>query len=130
MHDAVIIDAVRTPVGRHGGALAGVRPDDMAALVIREVVRRTGINPALVEEGKVVFEDNCAACHGEDAKGMQELGAPNLTDNIWLYGGSLETVMQTVQNGRGGIMPAWAGRLDEATIKSLAVYVHSLGGGQ
>jgi len=50
MHDAVIIDAVRTPVGRHGGALAGVRPDDMAALVIREIVRRTGIDPAAVEE--------------------------------------------------------------------------------
>ena len=61
---------------------------------------------------------------------MQELGAPNLTDNIWLYGGSIETVMETITNGRGGVMPAWTGRLDEATIKSLAVYVHSLGGGQ
>ena len=66
MHDAVIIDAVRTPVGRHGGALAGVRPDDMAALVIREVVRRTGIDPALVEEVYL----GCANQAGEDNRNV------------------------------------------------------------
>ncbi|MFN0262463.1 cytochrome-c oxidase, cbb3-type subunit III [Tepidamorphus sp. 3E244] len=89
-----------------------------------------GVEGADIEEGKVIFEDNCASCHGEDAKGTKELGAPNLTDNIWLYGGDVQTVIETVHNGRAGMMPAWDGRLDEATIKSLAVFVHSLGGGQ
>lgn len=61
---------------------------------------------------------------------MKELGAPNLTDAIWLYGGDRATIYETVANGRAGVMPAWAGRLDDATIKQLAIYVHSLGGGQ
>ncbi len=69
MHDAVIIDAVRTPVGRHGGALAGVRPDDMAALVIREVVRRSGIDPALVEEVYL----GCANQAGEDNRNVARM---------------------------------------------------------
>ncbi|MCC9624602.1 cytochrome-c oxidase, cbb3-type subunit III [Thalassospira sp. MA62] len=85
---------------------------------------------AAADRGAVVFEDNCVACHGEDAKGVQELGAPNLTDAIWLYGGDKDTLMDTVTNSRGGVMPAWEGRLDEETIKMLTVYVHSLGGGQ
>ena len=80
--------------------------------------------------GKTVFTDNCVACHGEDGKGMKDLGSPNLTDNIWLYGGDLDTIIQTVTNGRKGVMPTWQGRLDDVTIKSLAVYIHSLGGGQ
>lgn len=83
-----------------------------------------------LEAGKTVFVDNCAACHGEDGKGLTELGAPNLTDKIWLFGGDLDSVVETVTNGRAGVMPAWAGRLDEVTVKSLAVYVHSLGGGK
>ena len=58
------------------------------------------------------------------------MGAPNLTDPIWLYGASPEQVVATVTNGRKGVMPAWEGRLDPATIKSLAVYVHGLGGGK
>ena len=66
--------------------------------------------------GKKIFADNCAVCHGEAGKGNRELGASNLGDAIW--------------NGRGGSMPAWAGRLDDVTIKALAVYVHSLGGGE
>ncbi|MFC7048511.1 cytochrome-c oxidase, cbb3-type subunit III [Emcibacter nanhaiensis] len=82
------------------------------------------------EGAAVLFEENCASCHGEDGKGIQELGAPNLTDGIWLYGGDYDTVYATISNSRAGVMPTWAGRLDPATIKSLAVYVHSLGGGE
>ena len=82
-----------------------------------------------LEAGKTVFEENCAACHGDDGKGSQDLGAPNLTDKIWLYGGNVDTVIETVTHGRKGVMPSWTGRLDPVTIKSLAVYVHSLGGG-
>ncbi|MFH1806255.1 MAG: cytochrome-c oxidase, cbb3-type subunit III [Pseudomonadota bacterium] len=85
---------------------------------------------AAARRGTEVFEFNCASCHGEDGKGIQELGGPNLTDGIWLYGGDVATITETVTNSRGGVMPAWEGRLDEETIKMLAVYVHSLGGGQ
>jgi len=80
--------------------------------------------------GKKVFADNCALCHGADGKGNRELGAPNLTDKIWLYGSDKETIMQGVFNGRGGTMPAWEGRLSEPIIKSLVVYVYSFGGGE
>ncbi len=89
-------------------------------------------DPALAEAGAVVFEDNCAACHGEDAKGGREVGAPNLTDNIWLYGGDLATITETITNSRHGVMPAWSvdGKLSEAQIRQVAVYVHELGGGE
>ncbi|MCB1543759.1 MAG: cytochrome-c oxidase, cbb3-type subunit III [Rhodoblastus sp.] len=81
-------------------------------------------------KGKKVFADNCAACHMEDGKGNQELGAPNLTDKIWLYGSSTAAIENRVQVGGGGQMPAWSDRLDPTTIKALTVYVHSLGGGK
>ncbi len=80
--------------------------------------------------GKKIFADNCVACHGEGGKGNQELGAPNLTDQIWLYGSDEATIVETITNGRAGVMPAWVGRLDPVTIKALTVYVHSLGGGK
>ena len=83
-----------------------------------------------VAKGKQLFAENCAACHGEAGKGNPEVGAPNLTANIWLYGGDQATIEETITNGRGGVMPTWAARLDDPTIKALAVYVHSLGGGQ
>jgi cytochrome c oxidase cbb3-type subunit III len=80
--------------------------------------------------GKKIFADNCVSCHGDNGKGNQELGAPDLTDKIWLYGSDEATLVETITNGRAGVMPAWAGRLDPATVKALAVYVHSLGGGK
>ncbi len=80
--------------------------------------------------GKKIFDENCVACHGKDGKGNQEMGAPNLTDQIWLYGSDQATIVETITNGRAGVMPAWAGRLDPVTIKALTVYVHSLGGGK
>lgn len=80
--------------------------------------------------GAKLYADNCAACHGDAGKGNPEMGAPNLTDNIWLYGSDEATIIETVTNGRNGVMPAWIGRLDPPTIKALTVYVHSLGGGQ
>jgi cytochrome c oxidase cbb3-type subunit 3 len=80
--------------------------------------------------GRKIFAENCVSCHGEAGKGNQEFGAPNLTDKIWLYGSDEATIIESITNGRGGVMPAWTGRLDPSTIKALAVYVHSLGGGQ
>jgi cytochrome c oxidase cbb3-type subunit III len=82
------------------------------------------------KKGQAIFAEQCAACHGPEGRGNVELGAPNLTDGIWLYGSSPEAIRQSIETGRGGMMPAWAGRLDKTTIKSLAVYVHSLGGGR
>lgn len=80
--------------------------------------------------GKKIFAENCAACHGDDAKGIKDMGAPNLADKVWLYGSDKATIVERINLGGGGQMPAWVGRLDTTTIKALTVYVHSLGGGQ
>jgi len=87
-------------------------------------------NPAAVERARPVFDANCATCHGADARGDRTQGAPNLTDAEWLYGGDRETLQRTIFGARRGVMPAWTARLDPATIRALAVYVHSLGGGE
>ena len=83
-----------------------------------------------VARGEEIYIEQCAACHGDDAGGLVELGAPNLRDGIWLYGGDKGAVVETISNSRAGVMPYWQGRLDEVTLKQLAIYVHSLGGGQ
>jgi cytochrome c oxidase cbb3-type subunit 3 len=88
---------------------------------------REGYDPAA---GRKIFAENCVSCHGDAGKGNQEVGAPNLTDKIWLYGSDEAAIIETITNGRAGVMPAWIGRLDPSTIKAMAVYVHSLGGGQ
>lgn len=80
--------------------------------------------------GQELYATNCAACHGPDGAGNQALGAPNLTDELWLYGGDKDTLVETITYSRAGMMPAFSERLDPATIKKLAIYVHSLGGGQ
>ncbi len=80
--------------------------------------------------GAEVFKATCISCHGAEGKGDMKQGAPNLTDEIWLYGGNAKTVIATITHGRKGLMPTWEGRLDAATIKALAIYVHTRGGGQ
>lgn len=81
-------------------------------------------------KGKEVFAANCASCHGDKGEGNTGVGAPQLNNDIWLYGGDHATIVQTITYGRAGVMPAWEGRLNDSTIKQLAVYVHSLGGGK
>lgn len=88
------------------------------------------VDAAAASRGSAIFADNCAACHGADAKGNTEIGAPNLTDAIWLYGNSQQAVVHSIETGRGGMMPAWGGRLDPVSIKMVTLYVHSLGGGK
>jgi cytochrome c oxidase cbb3-type subunit 3 len=83
-----------------------------------------------VAAGQKLFADNCAICHGESGQGDREKGAPRLASRVHLYGDSRDTVVAQVTSPRMGVMPAWHTRLDEATIKSLALYVHSLGGGE
>lgn len=73
--------------------------------------------------GAVVFEDNCASCHGDGGTGGYENGAPRLTDSTWIYGGDQAALRETLQNGRAGVMPAWSGRLSDSEIKQLALYV-------
>ena len=76
--------------------------------------------------GKELFQANCVACHGADGKGNQALGAPNLTDDIWLYGGSEATLMETIGKGRNGTMPAWGTFLGPEKVHIVAAYVYSL----
>jgi cytochrome c oxidase cbb3-type subunit III len=82
------------------------------------------------QAGAALFAVNCVACHGSAGKGGRQFGAPNLTDAIWLYGGSREAIAKTITNAHAGVMPAWGQRLDPVTLKMLAAYVWSLGGGE
>jgi len=102
--------------------------DDVAEYVLS--LSSSSTDAAAAERGKAIFAEQCTACHGEDGKGNQELGAPNLSDAIWLYGGDKADVVATITHSRAGMMPAWTGRLDETTIKQLAVYVYTRSGGQ
>ena len=130
----------------------GIRSDhedtrigEMPAFLTNEMLDRSQINDAAeyvlslsdtredseaVARGEVVFQENCASCHGENAKGNREFGAPNLTDAIWFYGKDKDIILRTISRGRNNVMPAWVDRLDDATIRQLALYVHSLGGGE
>ena len=81
------------------------------------------IDPANVAAGQKLFAANCVACHGDNAKGNPELGAPDLTDKVWIYGGSLEMIDTTVWGGRQGHMPTWEGRLSELDRKILTLYL-------
>ncbi len=84
----------------------------------------------LASAGEGLFLDNCAACHGDAGLGNRDLGAPNLTDAIWLYGGDPVTLEETIRYARFGVMPPWGERLSEAEIKAVTAYVHQLGGGE
>ncbi|UWQ27778.1 cytochrome-c oxidase, cbb3-type subunit III [Leisingera sp. M523] len=75
------------------------------------------------EAGRAVFEENCAACHGEDGRGGYENGAPDLGDGHWIYGGGREDIYQSVYYGRQGVMPAWEGRLSDMQIRMLTLYL-------
>jgi len=110
------------------GILTPEQVGDVTAFVMSLSGEQADVTAA--ERGKQIFADNCTACHGDQGKGNLELGAPNLTDAIWLYGGDATTIAAQIGKPRHGVMPAWQGRLTDAQIKMLAVYVHALGGGQ
>jgi cytochrome c oxidase cbb3-type subunit 3 len=81
---------------------------------------------ALAAQGQGSFMKGCFACHGMDAKGNKFMGAPNLTDNIWLYGGSRGVIAESIINGRAGVMPAWKDILGEEKVHVITAYVYSL----
>ncbi len=85
---------------------------------------------AAVAAGKELYAQNCVSCHGDDAKGNREFGAPNLTDAVSLYGSTPELITAQINASRHGVMPAWGARLGDTMVKELAVFVHSLGGGE
>jgi cytochrome c oxidase cbb3-type subunit 3 len=110
----------------------GILKREQISDVADYVLTLTGqhVSAEAAQRGGAIFAENCALCHGEKGAGNQELGAKNLADGIWLYGGDKATLVETITNARNSSMPAWNARLDPMTIKMLAVYVHSLGGGQ
>ncbi|PIW26625.1 MAG: cytochrome-c oxidase, cbb3-type subunit III [Rhodospirillales bacterium CG15_BIG_FIL_POST_REV_8_21_14_020_66_15] len=101
---------------------------DVAEYVMALSGSGPGGQPAV--RGQAIFAENCAACHGPAGEGSAEFGAPALNNTIWLYGGDKATLVETITNSRRGVMPAWGRHLDAATVKQLAIYVHSLGGGK
>ncbi len=106
-----------------------LEPEQIVAVVRYVLSLSAGGDGPVAGEGADIFAEQCSICHGEDGRGSVDLGAPNLTDAIWLFGGDYESVLAQVQNSRGGVMPAWGERLPPETIKQLAIYVHALGGG-
>jgi cytochrome c oxidase cbb3-type subunit 3 len=109
-----------------------LKPDEVSAVAdyVRSLSRLPVDPKADLARGGKIFADNCSPCHGTDAKGNHDFGAPNLTSAVWLYGSDKATIVETVTNGRAGVMPAWSERLDDTTIKALAVYVFTFGGGE
>ena len=105
--------------------------DDEIAQVVQYVrlISEQEHDAALAAAGEEVFLNQCAACHMDDGTGDPMQGAPNLTDAIWLYGGDVATLTETITYSRFGVMPHWTERLSEAEIRSVATYVHGLGGG-
>lgn len=108
-----------------GGMLKPAEASAISSYVL-SLSGKAKANPA----GAQLYADNCAACHGPTGGGMATLGVPALNDAIWLFGGTEADVTKQILAPRHGVMPAWKGRLDPVTIKMLAAYVHSRGGGQ
>jgi cytochrome c oxidase cbb3-type subunit 3 len=110
------------------GILNAAQTGDVASFV-RTLSAREAASAASAR-GAELFAANCAVCHGPAGKGLRQFGAPNLSDAIWLYGGSHAAITASVTNAHAGVMPAWNVKLSPVTIKMLATYVHSLGGGE
>ena len=116
------------PAYGRDGLLEKKQIDDLTQYVLSLSGQKA--DAAAVARAETVFKEQCAACHGDDGKGKREFGAPNLTDREWLYGGSEAEIHAQIVNAKGGVMPTWGTRLDAMTVDALAVYVHSLGGGE
>ena len=110
------------------GVLTPAQANDVAEHVL-SLSGRVG-DAAAAARGKPLYAENCAVCHGEVGRGDRQVGAPDLADAIWLFGGEKSDILRSIAQSRRGVMPAWEGRLDPATVRALSIYVHSLGGGE
>ena len=124
-------DATRSslmPAFGHDGILTPAQVQDVVSYV--RVISKQDPPNGGSQRGSALFAQNCAVCHGAAGEGGRLVGAPRLNDAIWLYGGDRASLTETITNARAGVMPAWQQRLDPVTVKMLAAYVHSLGGGE
>jgi cytochrome c oxidase cbb3-type subunit 3 len=119
--------------GRAGAmpAFGNIIGEDNVVATAQYVLSLSGMEHDVEQasQGATVFAQNCAACHGADAKGNHGIGAPNLTDDIWLYGNEdnqAQSIRHSIRNGRANVMPAQADKLREEKIHILAAYVYSL----
>src|SRR5262249_49463873 len=112
-----ILDGRRAAMPPFGATLSDEQVKDVANYVAS--LSRRPHDRLRAQLGKPVFA-NCAPCHGADGKGNPALGAPNLTDDVWLYGGNIADIAQTIRGGRSGVMPAWRGRLGEENASLVA----------
>lgn len=115
--------------GRHGvmppwGAALG--PEGVVDLVAY-VMSLSGreMPTTWVEAGRARYASMCVACHGMDGRGVPQLGAPNLTDNVWLYGGDFASIATSIRDGRSGVMPAWRGRLSEEEARAITAWLYA-----
>jgi len=141
------VDAIHFTIsnGARNDQSEDARVSDMPAFLKDETLDKAAINDVAeyvmslsgtasdkgaVGRGEAIFVENCVDCHGPTGEGITDVGAPALNNAIWLYGGDKATIVETISYSRRGVMPAWGKILDPATIKELAVYIHSLGGGK
>jgi cytochrome c oxidase cbb3-type subunit III len=134
-------DAIRTSIAEGRMAMMPALGDALGADGTKEVTHYVlslagrEHDAALAAAGMPKFEENCAACHMPDGTGMQAMGAPNLTDNVWLYGGSEAAISESIVKGRYGVMPGMDQTMGttsnkDAKLHLLTAYVYGLGGGQ
>lgn len=110
-----------------------LKPEDIqdVATYVMQLPHGNPVQPSAIwTRGQAVFASNCVSCHGEGGGGNREMGAPRLNDAIWLYGGRRDDVVESITNARAGVMPNWKHRLSDDNQRMLALYVHSLGGGE
>ena len=120
--------ASQMPAFVKDGVLTRAQAGDAASYVLSLAGKAHDTTGAV--RGAEIFKEHCASCHGPSGAGNIEQGAPALNNDIWLYGGDRDAILKTIADSRRGVMPAWGKLLDDVTVKQLAVYIHSLGGGK
>ncbi len=120
------------PAYGRDGLLSAHQIADVTEYVIALSAARDRLDPnaAAAARGGALYQEQCSACHGPAGAGDRAVGAPSLSDDVWLYGGKREEIRRQVELGRGGVMPSWASRFDPGTLRALAYYVHEMGGGE
>ncbi len=120
------------PAFGRDGLISAAQVGDVTEYVISISSARTRLAPnaAAAARGAIVYQEQCAVCHGAAGAGDRSVGAPSLNDDLWLYGGSRAEIRRQIELGRGGVMPAWEQRFDAGTLRALAYYVHEMGGGE